>query len=412
MLLDIVILPPKNIRDKIGKLTKKYGFKYPNVFIVDNKKIIPYLSLFHINTSRSELQKIILVIKKIVKNHHAEKIHSIQFKVNKKNGIFEYVLSNNAGLRSLQKEVFLSIHPFKTGLMPAPRPYRDVFLTSKKQKQEHKKYGRPMGFGPHFTLGMLKNPKNGKKIAQNMKFDFEFLGNTVAITEVNKWWQVTKVLKVFKLKNKPSRTLIRLRRDGIMHAVEVLKKGGVVVYPTDTVYGLAVDVKNVKAVKKLYKLKGRKFSKPIHVIVPSSKWLNKIVKLDKPALKLMNKFFPGPLTVVLPLKAKEKSWQLLSAGTKTMGIRMPANDLAISFVKKFGKPITTTSANISGKKSCYSIKEVKKQFKKDIDVDIYFLDGGRLRQRKPSTIVSIINNRVKIIRQGPIPKKQILKTIS
>lgn len=208
-------------------------------------------------------------------------------------------------------------------------------------------------------------------------------------------------------------------------AVKILKQGGIVVYPTDTAYGLAVDATNVEAVRKLYKLKGRKFNKPIHVIVPSSTWLNKIVKLDKSSMKLMNAFFPGPLTVVLPLKAKSESWKLLSAGTGTLGIRLPDNKLAIGLVKKFGKPITTTSANLSGKKACYSIEEVKKQFRNNIAASSgaprrssqctgepdFYLDGGKLKRVKPSTIVAISNNHVKIIRQGPISKTQILKII-
>jgi len=191
----------------------------------------------------------------------------------------------------------------------------------------------------------------------------------------------------------------------VFEAVKILKQGGVVVYPTDTAYGLAVDATNAKAVKKLYQLKGRKFNKPIHVIVPSGAWLKKLVKVDKTALQIMDNHMPGPLTVVLPLKLKSKSWQLLSAGTKTMGIRMPANDISMELVKKFGKPITTTSANISGKEPTYSIAEAQKQFTGSKHKPGFYLDGGRLKEVKPSTIVSVVKNRVKILRQGPIKLK-------
>src|SRR6185436_4587925 len=125
----------------------------------------------------------------------------------------------------------------------------------------------------------------------------------------------------------------------IDQAVKILKAGGVVVYPTDTAYGLAVNATNAAAVKKLYRVKGRDFNKPVHVIFPNTDWLNKIVKLNKPALILMNQFLPGPLTIVLPLKAKSQSWKLLSAGTKTMGVRLPANPMVQSLVESFGKPI-------------------------------------------------------------------------
>jgi L-threonylcarbamoyladenylate synthase len=190
-------------------------------------------------------------------------------------------------------------------------------------------------------------------------------------------------------------------------AVEVLKKGGVVVYPTDTAYGLAVDATNLAAVKKLYRLKGRDFKKPIHVIVPDRASLIQIASLDPQATKLIKKFWPGPLTLVLPLKAKGTSWQILSTGTKTIGVRYPDHPTALGLVKTFGKPTTTTSANISSQPNTYSITEIKKQFAKSRLKPDFYLDGGRLRITKPSTVVSLANKHVKILRQGPITEKQI-----
>jgi len=198
--------------------------------------------------------------------------------------------------------------------------------------------------------------------------------------------------------------------DSIQQAVKILKRGGVVVYPTDTAYGLAVDATNLEAVNKLYRLKGRDFKHPIHVIFPNLAWLKKIVKLDKSALKIMNKFLPGPLTLVLPLKAKTKSFQMLSAGTKTLGIRLPNHSLALKLVKAFGKPITTTSANISGQATTYSVKDVQKQF---ADVKIqpdFYLDGGKLQKTKPSTVVSLVG-RVRILRAGPISETEIKRIL-
>ena len=196
----------------------------------------------------------------------------------------------------------------------------------------------------------------------------------------------------------------------IIQAVRILKRGGIVVYPTDTAYGLAVDATNAKAVKKLYQLKGRNFKKPMHVICPSTAWLKRIVELNTRALKLMVQFMPGPLTIVLPLKAKGKSWQMLSAGTGTLGIRYPNNLMAQALVEPFKKPITTTSANIAGKSDCYSIAEVKKQFAKSKYKPDFYLDGGKLPKRKPSTVV-LANKDVKILRAGPISWKQITKAL-
>ncbi|MEO8065390.1 MAG: L-threonylcarbamoyladenylate synthase [Candidatus Doudnabacteria bacterium] len=193
----------------------------------------------------------------------------------------------------------------------------------------------------------------------------------------------------------------------IDQAVRILKSGGVVVYPTDTAYGLAVDAANFEAVKKLYRLKGRNFSKPIHVIPPTND-IRSFAAVTPFAQKLIKKLMPGPITVVLPLRAKGRSWQLLSARTETIGIRRPKNRLALALAKKLGNPITATSANKSGGANTYTIKEVQEQFKEGLKPDFY-LDGGKLKQTKPSTVVSIGDGRVRILRQGPISEKQIKK---
>src|SRR3989338_475397 len=136
---------------------------------------------------------------------------------------------------------------------------------------------------------------------------------------------------------------------GVQLAVEYLKAGKAIVYPTDTAYGLGVDATNVQAVRRLYKIKGRSFKKPVHVIVPNYAAAQNVAMIDKPSRKLFKKFFPGPLTIVLELRIQNrKSWKMLSAETGTIGIRMPDNRFALALVKKFGKPITTTSANLSG----------------------------------------------------------------
>jgi L-threonylcarbamoyladenylate synthase len=198
--------------------------------------------------------------------------------------------------------------------------------------------------------------------------------------------------------------------DQIQQAVKILEAGGIVVYPTDTAYGLAVDATNSKAVDKLYRLKGRNFKKPTHVIIPNTDWLTKIVKVNKQALILMNKFLPGPLTIVLPLVAKGKSWMKLSAGTKTMGIRYPNHPTPQALVELLKKPITTTSANVSGQGNCYSVEEVQKQFAKQKLQPDFYLDGGKLKKTKPSTVVSVLKD-VTILRPGPITEAEIKKVV-
>lgn len=198
----------------------------------------------------------------------------------------------------------------------------------------------------------------------------------------------------------------------IQTAIEVLKQGGVVVYPTDTAYGLAVDATNPKAVKRLYALKGRNFKNPVHVIPPSKDWIKKVVKLNEPAKQLIEQLMPGPLTVVLPLKITGISWKILSAKTKTLGIRRPKYKLALDLAMILKKPITTTSANLSGKATCYSTQAVKKQFVKAKLKPDYYLDGGKLKITKPSTVVSVDENYVKILREGPIGEDEIKRALT
>lgn len=221
-------------------------------------------------------------------------------------------------------------------------------------------------------------------------------------------------------------------------AVIYLKKGKAVVYPTDTAYGLAVDAANTRALRRLYTIKGRSFKKPVHVVVSSMAMAKKYVKFNKLAERVFRKLLPGPLTLVLgleirnqrsgqnsssPSEIKEgsrgefqkneiKALELLSAKTGTLGIRMPKNKTALGLVKKLGRPITATSANLSGGKTAYSVSEALKQFQnKKFQPDLY-LDQGRLpTRRKTSTIVDLTSENVRIIRRGWITKIQILKVL-
>jgi L-threonylcarbamoyladenylate synthase len=196
----------------------------------------------------------------------------------------------------------------------------------------------------------------------------------------------------------------------IEKAIAILKSGGVVVFPTDTAYGLAVDATNFSAVRKLYALKGRDFRKPIHIIFPSVEWLAANVVLDKKSLKLMNKFLPGPLTVIAKLKSKNKALNKIK-GSTGIGLRFPKDQIALKLAQDLAKPITATSANISGSANTYSITEVKKQFAKSKYKPDFYLDSGRLKKVKPSTIVSVVGNNARILREGPISETEIKRAL-
>jgi L-threonylcarbamoyladenylate synthase len=202
----------------------------------------------------------------------------------------------------------------------------------------------------------------------------------------------------------------------ITACVHALKQGKVMAYPTDTSYGLAVDATNLKAIKRLYKIKERGFNQPVHVVVPSVTYAKKTAKWNQTAEKLITKFWPGPLTLVLELRSKGQALSVLSAKTDTVGVRYPNNNIALDLAKHFKKPITTTSANpsahLSGGFDSYSADDVIAQFKsKKYRPDI-IINAGKLPKRKPSTLVKINNNQIKILREGAISKKQIQKALN
>jgi L-threonylcarbamoyladenylate synthase len=199
--------------------------------------------------------------------------------------------------------------------------------------------------------------------------------------------------------------------NNIEEAVKILLAGGVVAYPTDTAYGFAVDATNIKAIKKLYELKGRE-NKPIAVVCPSIKDASKIVNFNGTAKKLASEYWPGGLTLVLPLKAVGKNWDLLSAKTHALGIRCPDNSISIQLVERLQAPITATSANISGQPTTYSIKEIQKQFAKSKLKPDYYLDGGKLQTHDISTMLHIEGKHVTLIREGVVPYHNILKILT
>ncbi len=205
--------------------------------------------------------------------------------------------------------------------------------------------------------------------------------------------------------------IIKPDKKGIKLAVQYLKAGKSVVYPTDTSYGLGVDATNIRALERLYKIKQRKFGTPIHIVVPSVAFAKKVTKWNELTDKLVKKFWPGPLTLVLELKNKrQRAWTILSGGSGAIGLRIPDNKVAMKLAKFLNRPVTTTSANPPnslGGHDSYSVEDVVKQFKKKRYQPDLILDAGRLLKKKPSTFVKIVGNKMKILRRGPISQKDL-----
>lgn len=194
----------------------------------------------------------------------------------------------------------------------------------------------------------------------------------------------------------------------IIHAcVKSLKQGLVIAYPTDTSYGLAVDATNLKAIKKLYKVKGRDFKKAVSVIAPSPDFTKKIGEWGSVESRLAKKFWPGALTIAIELRSKNKELRVLSAKSGYLAVRVPKSDIALDLAHQLGSPITATSANVAGMPDCYSAESIVKQYKNlKLKPDI-IINVGKLPKKKPSTLVKVSGDEIEIIRRGPISEKQI-----
>ena len=187
------------------------------------------------------------------------------------------------------------------------------------------------------------------------------------------------------------------------HAAELIKQGKIVVFPTETVYGIGTNGLDEQAVKKLYEVKQRPLNKPISLLVSNMEMVNEIAKdITETEYKIMEKFFPGPLTIIL--KKKEIVPDIVTAGQPTVGVRMPSGEIARNLVEIAGVPIAAPSANISGKPSGTNLQEIKKYFEGKVD---YCIDGGESELGLSSTIVQVVNEKIQILRDGIITLEQI-----
>jgi L-threonylcarbamoyladenylate synthase len=203
--------------------------------------------------------------------------------------------------------------------------------------------------------------------------------------------------------------MLTLTASGIGKAAEkaarILSKGGVVLFPTDTVYGLAADATNSKALAKLREIKGREKKKPISVIVPDIASIRTYAVMDGVAQSLAERFLPGAITLVL-LATPRIPEELTLAGK--VGIRIPDDAFCLALAKAFGKPYTATSANRSGRETPSSVREAILQFGHHAhDIDLV-IDAGPHDGKKPSTVVTTVDGAPYVLREGAIPREEIL----
>ena len=182
----------------------------------------------------------------------------------------------------------------------------------------------------------------------------------------------------------------------LMNAVKTLHSGGVVAHPTETCYGLAADIFQKKALDRLYGLKKMPLDKPVSILVRDLDEAQRYGIFSPTALKLALQYWPGPLTIIVP--RTEALPKMINFGHPTVGFRVSSNGKTRELVEAFGGPITTTSANIHTEYQAYSVQEMLDQGL----VPDFVLDGGRIGENPPSTIVEVIGEEVKVVRQGSI----------
>ena len=206
--------------------------------------------------------------------------------------------------------------------------------------------------------------------------------------------------KVFDWKNK-------IKKEELDECVEIIKKGGLVIFPTETVYGIGTNAYCEDSVKKIYEVKQRPDEKPLSILVSDISEISKYGYVDNEnEKKIIEKFMPGPLTIIL--KKREGVFDYISSGKDTIGIRIPDNEIIKKILDEAQIPIVAPSANISGKPSGIVMDEILKDFYGKVDVCV---DGGKAQLGESSTIVQIIDNKPVILREGKIKLEEISKCL-
>ncbi|GAB4266942.1 MAG: L-threonylcarbamoyladenylate synthase [Deferrisomatales bacterium] len=180
----------------------------------------------------------------------------------------------------------------------------------------------------------------------------------------------------------------------LSRAVSVLRDDGVIVYPTDTVYGLGCDITSRRAVERIVRIKGRDPKKPMSFVCSDLSDISRYARISNFAYRILKRFLPGPYTFVL--EGSREVPKVLLTRQKTVGIRIPDHPVALALVTELGRPILSTSANPSGSEPINDPAEIERVLGKQIDL---ILDCGAL-PRVPSTVISLIDDTVEILREG------------
>ena len=199
--------------------------------------------------------------------------------------------------------------------------------------------------------------------------------------------------------------VLKATANNILETSQMVKKGGLVIFPTDTVYGLGCNPFNVEAVKRIFTVKGER-KKPLPVLASDIDSVIKIVHLHEKARKVALKFWPGPLTLILPKKPTLPD--VVTCNLDTVGVRIPQLDITTQLIRLSGGLLVGTSANKTGENPARTAREIPEKLGKEVDI---ILDGGPTSFGKPSTIVDLTVKKPKILRKGSIHLKEIVKVL-
>ncbi|MCK4621234.1 MAG: threonylcarbamoyl-AMP synthase [Desulfuromonadales bacterium] len=180
----------------------------------------------------------------------------------------------------------------------------------------------------------------------------------------------------------------------INQVTECLRQGGVIIYPTDTTYGLGCDIFNRKGVKKIFQIKQRDSRKPFSFICTDLAEISNYAQVSNFAFKIMKRYLPGPYTFVL--EATKIVPDSLSTRQKTVGVRIPDNRICQEIVRQLGHPLVTTSANLSGESAPQDPRQIDENMGRMVDMVI---DGG-ISLGEASTVISLIDDKIEVLRQG------------
>ncbi len=199
-----------------------------------------------------------------------------------------------------------------------------------------------------------------------------------------------------------------IKDDELDEVVDIIKRDGIVVFPTETVYGIGGNALSENVIKNIYNIKKRPQEKALNILVKNKEEIKKYAYISNELEEeIIDKFMPGPITIILK-KRKSQIPDLLTGNNDTIGIRIPDNDIVKKILEKCNLPIAAPSANISGKPSSIRLEDIKPDFDGKVDA---FIDGGKCKQNISSTIVKVIDGNIKILREGIISIKDINEKI-